>query len=187
MNTKELAKELESWKAIHGFDPVRAVSLWRLMEKKRIQELKRVKSLAHLGMHIPFEPMLLELAIKRAEKVIEILNIDIPEPTASDARLIKIGPKSTKMRPVSAQPRKPIQTPSAVSPPRYPKITYEASREELNQIGFSSVQEFVVHVNQLLKAAKKFPVSEADYPNTKMKFTRLVARWKRELATENMA
>lgn len=56
---------------------------------------------------------------------------------------------------------------------------YEATAEELARFGVSDIPSLVRKFNADFVRARLFPVTQSDYPGTKKRFDKLVARWER--------
>jgi transposase len=61
--------------------------------------------------------------------------------------------------------------------PTYPLKAYQATEEQLEELGVASVWEFVDLVNEHLKESGHRPLSVGDFPSNKNNFQRLVKRW----------
>lgn len=63
-------------------------------------------------------------------------------------------------------------------PPKYPQRTYQASSEELEPFGVSSVDEMVTKMNAFL-ATRNDIITAGDFPTSKGTFRSLCVRWKK--------
>ncbi len=61
--------------------------------------------------------------------------------------------------------------------PVYPGRSYAVPADRLAELGVGSLLEFVERFNALLRERGRFPISQGDFPSSKVKFERLVKKW----------
>jgi hypothetical protein len=89
-------------------------------------------------------------------------------------RTVRIG--LIPVYPVQQAKAPPFRKRSPAQPPDYSRITrYRATEKELASAGVSSVDELVERVNEFVERGLQFPVTQADFPNSRKKFERLTA------------
>jgi hypothetical protein len=75
-------------------------------------------------------------------------------------------------------PDRPRSAASRRHAPDYSRLRQcDASEEELARFGASSVVGMVIKMNADFEAAGMYPVTQADFPGTRKRFDKLVARW----------
>jgi len=77
-----------------------------------------------------------------------------------------------------AKKARSVSSPSSV--PSYAgKRTFDTTPSELARFGVGSVRELVDTFNAYFMKTGGYPITQADYPDTRKKFEKLVLRWER--------